>query len=313
MTWPANLLDASYGTSVLNAVTQKEYELTWTPITASSSDHEVKFLFSERPLRIDGVFVNVSATTQQQCADALGALLPTPKMMDLAWLQRAATISPAILPIASTSAAMIQASSQLDARISAAGAPSGAIVCQKTWALGNSLLAHSGRAMNYGFFVIPNQGTAYSGIATEACVSITDPKKGRVIQGQGWAHDPSHIDYSQCAWFVHRSCQVDGVDADLADVLRDKTLAPLVSHEGPITVPGLRQPGVPVFSCALPSTPTKAFVPLVAPSDMCPMPARPANVVVKSTPLQRALPWIVGGAAAAGLGYLAYRRGWLPV
>jgi hypothetical protein len=238
--WPKNLLDPSYARMVLDAVRSHEHDLTWTNVQAG----RVGFFINARPLRIGGVFVNVSATLQQELADLLGAMLPTPKMMDAAWLMRAATIDVVTLPIASTSAAMLRASQKLDAEILAAGDPAGCMLCQKTWALGNSLLAHRGRAMNYGDFVIPTSGTSWRGIATEACVSIRDPAQGRVIQGQGWAHDPSHLDYSQVGWFVLRECTVDGARADMHDVLQDKTLAPFVSHEGVITVPGLRQPGL---------------------------------------------------------------------
>jgi len=248
MQWPTNLLDPAYGIAVLDAVIAGEYSLTWTPVTSTDGAHTIQFLFSSLPIRVADTFVNVSATLQQQIADVIGALLPTPKMMDLAWLARAATIAPVILPIASTSAAMVQASQKLDAEL--ASQPAGIVMCQKTWAIGNSLLVHSSKAMNYGFFVIPTSGTTYQGIGTEACVSFpTKPQLGRVIQGQGWAHDRSHIDYSQVGWFVNRTCTVDGQQADMHDVLTNPTLAPLISHEGALTLPELRQPGVPTLTC----------------------------------------------------------------
>jgi hypothetical protein len=241
--WPEDLRHPSYARSILEAVTARDYELTWTPIRAG----RVVFYINARPLRVRGVFVNVSATLQQQVADVLGAMLPTPKMMDAAWLGRSATIEAITRPIASTSAAMVQASAALDEEIAGAGDPAGCILCQKTWALGNSLLQHPGRALNYGDFVLPTRGTSWRGIATEACVSIANPALGRVIQGQGWAHNPLHLDYSQVGWFVRHECLVDGVAGDVRDVLRDHALAKYVSHEGVLTVPELRQPGVPVY------------------------------------------------------------------
>jgi hypothetical protein len=259
--WPADLRDPSYGRSLFEAVGAREHELTWTPIRAA----RVVFYINARPLRIRGVFVNVSANQQQQLADLLGAILPTPKMMDQAWLGRSATIQAVTLPIALTSAAMLRASAALDAQMAAAGDPAGCILCQKTWALGNSLLRHPGRAMNYGDFVIPTSGTSWRGIATEACVSIADARQGRVIQGQGWAHDPSHLDYSQVGWFVRTECLVDGVAADIRDVLRDKALAPYVSHEGVLAVPQLRQPGVPVHGST--QTTTAAGAPFATGAD----------------------------------------------
>jgi hypothetical protein len=240
--WPADLRLPSYAQAILEEAIGGAYELAWVPVTVG----RVVFFVNARPLRMRGVFVDVSPVLQQQLADLFEAILPTPKMMDLAWLARAATIPAVTLPIASTADAMVRASRALDAAMAAAGDPAGVIVCQKTWSLGNSLLAHPGRAMNYGDFVLPTAGTSWRGIATEGCVSIRDPSQGRVIQGQGWAHNLQHIDYSQVGWFVLRRCTIDGVAADLAQVLGDPELAPLVSHEGVVRVPGLRQPGVPV-------------------------------------------------------------------
>lgn len=288
MNWPTNLLDPSYGSSLLAAVTSANYELSWVPLEVGP----LKLLVTARPLRVEGVFVNVSATLQQQIADALGAMLPTPKLMDLMWLARAATIAPFTMPIAATSAAMLSASEGVDGRITTAGDPSGILVLQKTWCIGNSLAAHPGRAMNYGFFCIPNQANnAYSGINTEACVSISNPQQGRVIQGQGWAHDSSHLDYSQWCPLVHRSCMVNDSPSDLVNVLQDATLASLISHEGPLTV--LRQPGVPMFSCPT-SRPSIAFS---VPADMCPTPAPPQNIENEKGPN-----WGLVGLTAAAVG-----------
>lgn len=253
MNWPANLLDASYASMLLNAATQREYELTWTTIRVTSQDGQqvVEILFSSRPLRVGGVFVNVSATVQQQIADVLGALLPTPKIMDIAWLARSTTIAPAIMPVASTSAAMIKMSALLDKDIALVGSPTGVIMCQKTWGITNELLTHPGKAMNVGYYVVPNQANFHwNGIATEACVSFPlKPQLGRTIQGPGYAHASNHLDDSQCAWFVHRSCTVNGVSRDVGEVLTDPATAGLLSHEGPLKV--LRQPDVSQFACPI--------------------------------------------------------------
>ena len=310
--WPTNLTDPAYAPLILGAATQGQYELAWTPIQSVVAGHTVEFLFSARPLRIDGVFVNVSATIQQQVADALGAILPTPKMMDLAWLQRAATISPVTLPITSTANGMLQASAKLDA---AMGDTTGALVCQKTWCIANSLVTKPGTALNYGFFCIPTSGTSWNGIATEACASFpTQPKLGRVIQGQGWAHNSAHLDYSQLCPLVHRDAKVDGTRVDIAAILTDSTLAAAVSHEGPLTLPGLRQPGVPLFSCPLPGplATRTSFVDSAA-SSMCPMPPPPTNIELSfDERFRRALPWIFGGFAVAGAAAaVAWSQGWL--
>ncbi len=220
-----------------------DLEADWTTFTVAG---RIGLTVTGDSVKLAGVRINVSAQVQQQLADAFGAMLPTPKIMDLMWLARAATITPVVMPISSSTAAMVQASAGIDAQIKTAGSPAGILVSQKTWCIGNSLAAHPGKAMNYGFFCIPDSGTSWRGIATEACVSIVAPAQGRVIQGQGWAHDIRHEDYSQCCWLVSRQCTVDGAARDLGDVLQDPSVASLLSHEGPLTL--LRQPGVDVFN-----------------------------------------------------------------
>lgn len=314
MNWPPDLRDPSYAQAVLGAVTQGEHELEWGTLPVAGGGHSIELLFARDAMKIDGVRVNASATLQQQLADALGALLPTPKIMDLAWLARSATVLPVTMPVSSTSAAMVSASQQLD-RERANVDTSGIVVQQKTWAIGNSLLTHAGRAMNYGFPVVPNQpGAKWNGIATEACVSFpTRPDLGRVIQGQGWAHDPSHLDYSQVVWLVHRACKVDGADADLASVLLDPTLAPLVSHEGKLDPRVLRQPRVPIFSCPLQHQPSPVAAAL-PPGGLCPAPPAP---IAPTAPAARGLNWfaaalaLAGAAAGGGVGVLLARsQGW---
>jgi hypothetical protein len=321
LSWPKNLLDPSYAKMVLDAVAEEEYVLRWAPIRVSSPDgtQVIEILFSSDALKIGGIRVNVSATIQQQIADAIGALLPTPKIMDLAWLVRPTTLRPVLLPIAATSDSMIQASQLLDKAIVGLDSPPGILVSQKTWAIGNSLAIHKGRAMNYGDFVIPNQPNHfYSGIATEACVSFpTKPQLGRVIQGQGWAHDIAHLDYSQIAWFVHRSCTVNGSVRDLGAVLTDAKLAPLLSHEGPLQL--LRQPGVPPFAC-------KVVLPKVAgvgdasastfqPSayGLCPLPPPPEGAPwATEPPMAVSAAGIVASAAvglAAGYAFIRWMSG----
>ena len=300
MSWPASLLDASYAPLILGAVTQTRYELEWTPITSG----RVEFLINARPLRVDGVFVNVSATIQQQAADALGAILPTAKMCDLAYAQRGATIYPVTMPIASTASAMIAASQKLD---NAIGSSDGCCFCQKTWILSNSLSQTA--AANYGFLLPSGTKSPWQGIACYPSVTNT----AMVIQQVGTAHNAQHTDYSQIAFFVHRDAKVDGNREDIASILTDKTLASLVSHEGAITVPGLRQPGVPAFACPLGSGQT-ASLNFAVPAGMCPLPPVPTNVeTTLMEKLQAALPWALGATAVVGAGAaVAWSQGWLP-
>ena len=179
--------------AILAHVTSGDVELSWTPLNLG----RVVVQVTPDAVKIASVRINASATVQQQIADALGALLPTPKVFDAMWLARAATLLPATMPITSTTAAMVQASQMIDAQLQSLGNPSGIVVQQKTWCLSNALASHPGTAANYGFYVIPNQpGYKWNGIGTDPTSSFpTQPQKGRVIQSVGTAHNASHVDY----------------------------------------------------------------------------------------------------------------------
>jgi hypothetical protein len=292
---------AARDSAILSHVTSGDYTQSWATLNLG----RVQLQVSADALKIGGVRINASATVQQQIADALGCLLPTPKVFDAMWLARAATLSPVTLPISSTTAAMVQASQKLDAELAALGNPAGIVVQQKTWVLTNVLTTT--KAANYGFFVIPNQpGYKWNGIGTDPCASFPmQPQLGRVIQSVGTAHDPSHVDYSQECWLMQRRCTVDGQPADLAAVLQDPALSALVSSEGPLRI--LRQPGVPVFACPIAASQTPP-----PPGGLCPLPGvQPLPVTPPAPSGGRGGLAVVGvviaGGLLAGL-YYALRR-----
>ncbi|WP_206677948.1 hypothetical protein, partial [Salmonella enterica] len=65
-----------------------------------------------------------------------------------------------------------------------------------------------------------------------------------VLQQPGYAHDLSQADYSEMIVLMSRTCTLDGQESTVEAVLSDPSLAGLISHEGVIKVPGMRQPGV---------------------------------------------------------------------
>jgi len=185
-------------------------------------------------LRLDGLRVPVSARTAQQAADLLGAMLPTALIEDLVWRAAAVRVRPKPQRPDWWSAHMWEAVEQCHQDIQEqlpAELDPGAIIATvgKSWVLTNELLAHEGRAANYGWH--------HSGAGFRA-VSGSMP----VWQPLSTAHNADHWDYSQTLRLVARDCLVDGAPRDLHDVLQDRELAPLVSHEGPLRL--LRQPGV---------------------------------------------------------------------
>jgi hypothetical protein len=227
--------------AILQYIRGGNYDVSWAQLVAGPVSINV---FADA-LKIDGIRINVSALLQQQIADLLGCMLLTPKIADLLYAARAVTLDPSPQSIDASTTAMIVHSKRVDDALAAAGGvgPGGIVQTSgKHWVIANALEAHPGRAENYGWHFA---GATFGGSSWEGAVT----PGMRLIQGQGWAHDMSHVDYSQTCFLMHRACIVNGTPMDLAAVLTDADLASNLSHEGPLRV--LRQPGVPTLQGAV--------------------------------------------------------------
>lgn len=249
---------------ILEAVQAGEGEYTFVEIAISddANNELVVRVFAEM-LKLGGVRINNSARLQQQIADALYCRLMTARISDLAWLCRVMTLPPYTDSAVPTStSAMVSKSKNIDTQIVAAGgAPAGIIYTEgKDWLIDNVLLQRTGKAANYGWHFV---GATLWGNSFSASASIPNQ---RVIQPVSTAHDPDHVDYSQCCRLVSRWCRYNGVWMDLDVVLQDPNLSKLVSVQGVLNV--LRQPGVteiaPVVSTDSPSEEEVSQTPRVA-------------------------------------------------
>lgn len=272
--------------------------IPFTAVTSDYQGHHGEFLVTTDALSIEGVRISVSAALQQTIADRLGCLLLTAKLADLVWLQRGVTLLPQPQSITSSSPGMIKESRLIDAALSQAG-PSASPLIQtvgKHWILDNDTLSHPGKACNYGWHF---PGGSFAGSKWGAAVT----PGLRLIQDRGWFHDINHKDYSQTCCLVHRSCKIDGATRDLAEVYGNPQLAPLVSHQGALSV--LRQPGVPLTACPLGGRPQSLMMKQGAP---CPMPSLNPPALV-SAAKEPASTWMLAGGllivASAVAWYLA--------
>ncbi len=223
------------------------FSYTTSTVTSTYQGHTAVFYVFSDALKIEGVRINVSANIEQQIADRLGCLLLTPKLADMIWEQRTVTLPPMPRPITSATSAMIDNSAKIDAALAAQGNPPGLVsTTGKHWVIDQSLASKPGKACNYGWHFA---GSNFQGLLGEVAVSLIKDSSGqylRLIQGRGWAHDMSHVDYSQICVLVQRNCTVDGQDCDLVDLLKDPVLSYLASNTGVMTI--FRQPGVPEYS-----------------------------------------------------------------
>ena len=252
VTLPADMINPAYAPAILAAVQSGDASHAWSLVTSTSGTHTATFRVFSDALKVNGVRCGVSATLAQQIADVLSCRLLTPKLANLLWLQRTATVVP--YPLTQTAADLAvmtkwaraeRESALIDAAVAKIGGGGLVQTVGKHWVLDNDLLSHPGHAENYGWHF---NGATFDGSAWEP--AVTPPL--RVIQGRGWAHDAKHVDYSQTCVLVWQTCVVDGHQTTLDAVLQSAELAPLASHQGALKL--LRQPGVALPPAA--SSPT---------------------------------------------------------
>src|SRR3990167_5549040 len=158
---------------VLDAVRAGDAVFEWIPIV---SGPVTLWVFADA-LKVAGVRVVVNAAEAQRVADVLDALLTTPKVEDLIWMQAVVRIEPHPGDVTQKTAA--QHSGEIDHDV----AGRAGLVCTvgKSWVLTNSL--REGRAANYGW-----HGTG----AKYPAQTIPGVK---VWQPLGTAHNAEHVDY----------------------------------------------------------------------------------------------------------------------
>jgi hypothetical protein len=244
--------EAEYESSVLSAIEAKNFSHRFSRVSSAIAGHSAVFLMSSDALQIEGVRWGMGARLTQQVADLLGCMLPTARLRDLLYAQRAVTLFPITvgtlglgIDALTRTSTMRSYSSRIDRELVKAGYRGGIVqTTGKPWILTNELATHAGKSCNYGWHLPPGTSSPWLGVPIYP--AATDPSFS-VIQQPGFAHGLDQSDYSETPTLVHRACVVDGQAKDLVDVLSDPELAPLASSEGVLSV--LRQPGVAPFAC----------------------------------------------------------------
>jgi hypothetical protein len=185
----------------------------------------------------------VTAREAQQCADLIGAVLPTPKLLDLRFAAASCHVDPQPKHYPGgrgmSSDAAVRAHSQ---RVSTEAEKRGEGIVSnvgKHWVLHDRALA--ARAVLYGWHVRDN-GPTWRGIKLYPSVAVPGVS---VIQPVSTAHGYGHHDYSMTLLCVAGECVVDGERRETAEVYTDPALAGLVTASGrPLRA--ARLPGVPV-------------------------------------------------------------------
>lgn len=223
---------------ILNIINNqpKRVSFSWYYIPIETPEHKAILQVSTDALKIDGIRINVSAALMQSICDIYGCILPTAKICDLIYQNADIKILPCPRPISSTTKTMIAHSLDVDKQLSGKDVEGKLIsTVGKNWVLNNSSLLHKidGKpsGCNYGWhFSTPT----FMNQHWEASVSLPNV---RVVQGCGFFHDAYfHADYSQICRLVSRSCEINGGKMDMVDVLQNKKLANIFSHQGVLNI-----------------------------------------------------------------------------
>ncbi len=234
--------------AMLAAADNGDIVVSWTAITIGG---RLTVQATTQPLRWGeagaSVFLPASLELQQELADRLDAVLPTPLLLDHKWRASAVRIKPfpqRAAPIDSIAAAL----SFHDAVEAAIAGRDGLCSCSKSWVLDarNWDARYTNVGINY-WWGIPE------GLAAPAPTVPSVDGSYRIIQGvkavlNDLAHPPHntlHTDYSQLVELFLDACELDGDAVSLRDVLTGKygaDVAALVNHTG--VLPGAHHPGV---------------------------------------------------------------------
>ncbi|MEZ4447196.1 MAG: hypothetical protein R3B72_49410 [Polyangiaceae bacterium] len=223
-------------TLILEAVTLGFYRpIQWTPIDCSRGGRTCIVFVADDALAVgtaaDFVRVNVRHPTAQRIADALGALLPTSRISDRAWLQADVRLPPRPQSHDSHMAYVERMLAHHDAIERVRAGRTGLVrTVGKDFVNTNLLDGRPDRCAISGWHWEGGDKRSPGGLPV-----IQDTTAN--------AHFAVFTDYSQTICLCARLCVVDGRNLDLEDVMRSPELAHLVSDEGPLRV--TRHPAVP--------------------------------------------------------------------
>lgn len=193
----------------------------------------------------DSVRVPVDPVTAQRIADFFDCLLPTARMVEQ--IYQAAPTKLAFIPghyagtardkLQDASSEYLTHSRKIDAQLRR---PPTILTAghKKELVISNGYIKP--RTNKETGVTKPAPMLAFYGGHTAAGVPIQAPgvKEGRPMRGwPSFAHGPSFVDYSHGVRLVWPTMKVDGTKRDVAEVLKDPQLCPLIVAEGPIPNP----------------------------------------------------------------------------
>lgn len=173
----------------------------------------------------DNVRVPMTPGTAQRLADRFKALLPTPNIVDAVYRSAAVKLAPRPMPFRGKSMVATPAYQRHDFAIDQQRGSHRTVLTaghKKDIVLSLRLARRPYQVAIYGWHR-PN---------------------GRPIQPISLVHHEHYVDYSHGVRLVSERAYIDGRPISLAALYRDRTLAALVSNEGPLRITRLHTPSL---------------------------------------------------------------------
>lgn len=207
----------------IDAISDGTLIIEWTEVISTYKEHIAKFnITTDAAYAIldDGLRFRpqFSAKMAQQAADLVGGLLPTSKLIDLAYLQAFIKLDATILPpgpLMSFTSYSKKFNNLLEKK--RANRVNLITDCGKAWILSNKIKYSSG-AVNYGFLDKHAPYVNASGI------------RGWQVPA-GTKHNSHHLDYSQVLILMGATCVVDNQIVNVSEIMSDPIYCNLISDE----------------------------------------------------------------------------------
>lgn len=208
---------------ILQAISDGNVVCDWISIQSDYQGHTGTFWLNSDACHVildDGSRFRfmVSASLAQRCADALEAMLPTTKLMDLRHSQAINKLNATLLtagPQMSSKQYSIDWNVKLENK---RNGDEGIISdCGKPWIIDNALGASQGACL-YGFYDVKAPFTNSVGM--------------KMWQLVGTRHNEFHFDYSSTLLLMDKNCEIDGQTVSIEDVAKDPVLSNLMNYGG---------------------------------------------------------------------------------
>lgn len=231
----------------------------WADLRLEANGHVAVLRVSSDAVRVrrDGERVRetAGAFAYQKLADALGALMPTAKILEAR--HRAATIvlEPMVAPLVKPGGTVSNVSPEEASEAIDVAITKSTDVWSGAWLVSNvgkqfvlDRACSEKVAVNHGFIVPISSCRNGQWRGTPTAESVSQGPGWRVIQRRGTAHGFGEAndqdDYSQTVILVDDVCVLNGVEVPTSRLYTELEYAPLVLHDG-LPLAWSRHPGVP--------------------------------------------------------------------